>query len=111
MGQVNFLYVNNPHVESLRPFIAFGTARLKNKGHTRSLMMAINPTASRPFTWFDGGAWFWTSKKNTNPAFKGALKIEPGDFTLDASADEWWILGLDGLYYTDDFCKTLNKVR
>ena len=111
MGEVNFLYVNNHHVESLRPFIACGTSPKKDSLATRSIMMAVNPTASRPFSWFDGGGWLWTSKENPNPAFKGAIKIEPGDFNLEASADKWWVLGLDGLYYSDDFLETLKRVR
>jgi hypothetical protein len=90
MGEVNFLYVNNDHVESLRPFIACGTSPKKDSLATRSIMMAINPTAPQPFTWFDGGGWLWVSKENPNPAFKGAIKIEPADFNLEASADKWW---------------------
>ena len=109
----NFLLTNNPNLDGVRPFTALGTSRQKG-GHANFscvFTQAINPGNAQAISICTASGHIFGSRKVGRPSLKGTLKIEPGDLRLTAPGNAWWLLGLDGLYYSSDQCRTFAKVR
>jgi len=111
-GATTFLFSGQPNLEHLRPITAIASSMDQSYDgiYSRSLMEAINP--EHPETLCIGGHhWYWPRATRINPPYKGVVKIEAADPGTKASGNEWWFLGLDGLYYTSDKCRTFTKMR
>jgi hypothetical protein len=77
--------------------------------YSRTLMQAINP-AHVDRMCIGGHHWFWPAPTTIHPPFQGVVKIEPGDLGPKATGRQWWFLGLQGLHYTSDRCRTFTTV-
>lgn len=111
-GATTYLFSGHPNLEHLRPITAIASSidETHNGLYSRTLMQAINPEKINQLC-IGGHHWFWPGPTPVNPPYKGVIKIWPGDLGNKANGREWWFLGLNGVYYTDDKCRTFKKMR
>ena len=107
----NYLLSNNPNLDGVRPFTAVGTSRQKSSQFSCTLTQAINPDDARIISNCGASGHIFHATKQEKAQFKGTLKIVSGDLRLTSQGNQWWVLGLDGLYYSDDECKTFKEMR
>jgi len=111
-GNSTYLFSGHPNLERLRPITAIASSMDEGSGgiYSRSLMQAINPERVNQLC-IGGHHWYWPNRRTINPPYKGVIKINPGDLSNKATGRQWWFLGLEGLYYTSDKCKTFTKIE
>ena len=76
-----------------------------------TIIQAMNPDDAQVISFCGASGHIFGAIKVAEPQFKGTLKIIAGDLRLTASGKEWWFLGLDGLYYSNDLCRNFKKIR
>ena len=110
-GATTFLFSGHPNLERLRPITAIASSMDEGFSgiYSRSLMQAINPERINKLC-IGGHHWFWPGTTTIRAPYKGVLKIEAADPGPKATGRQWWFLGLKGLYYTSDKCKTFARV-
>jgi len=108
-GFDSYLYATSLPVESMRPLTALGGSIAGSQLCTRKFVQALQPEVPRRISRCDlgGDVWSWTNCKGEFP--KRILAIQGADPTRSSTGENWWILGDDGLYRSDDRCETFRK--
>ncbi|MDB4749411.1 PA14 domain-containing protein [Rubripirellula sp.] len=109
-GTDSFLYSTSLEVDSLRPFTALGGSIAGSQLCTRKFVAALNPKNPGYISRCDlgGDVWSWAVSENQSPA--GVIAITAADLKPSSSGNSWWILGIDGLYRSNDNGLTVQKV-
>ena len=108
-GFDSYLYATSLPVESLRPFTALGGSVAGSQLCTRKFVQALQPEVPGRISRCDlgGDVWSWTTCKGDIP--KGVIAIVAADPTPSATGENWWIVGTDGLYRSNDSGATLRR--
>jgi len=109
-GAESCLFATSLPLESLRPFTATGGSIAGSQLCARKFVQALDPKVRGRLSRCDlgGDVWSWTTCQGDFP--KGLIAIVAADQTASATGDNWWILGTDGLYRSNDSGATLYKV-
>ena len=109
-GTDSFLYSTSLEVDSLRPFTALAGSIAGTQLCTRKFVAALEPKRPGHFSRCDlgGDVWSWAIAQGDVPT--RTIAIAAADLTNASTGNQWWILGTDGLYRTDDNGLTMNKV-
>jgi hypothetical protein len=111
-GMYAYIFSNVPGLDSLRPVIGIGTTYRPPSAFVTPTLQAVNPEDPRVFSrgvYFNGENWLTPTLPGAAP-HKGTLKLVPQEFGTQATEDRVWIVGLNGLYRTEDSFKTLRPV-
>jgi len=110
-GADSYLYATSLAVESRRPFTGLGGSTAGSQLCTRKFVQALEPDVSDRLSRCDlgGDLWSWTKCKGDIPP--GVIAIVAADQTLSATGEDWWILGTDGLYRSDDSGASLCRKK
>jgi hypothetical protein len=76
-----------------------------------TIIQAMNPDDAQVISFCGASGHIFGAIKVAEPQLKGILEIIASDLRLTASGKEWWFLGLDGLYYSNDSCRNFKKIR
>ena len=109
-GADSCLFATSLPLESLRPFTALGGSIARSQLCTRKFVQALEPEVPGRISRCDlgGDVWSWTTGKGDIP--KGVIAIVAADQTTSATGENWWVLGRDALYRSNDSGATLRKV-
>ncbi len=109
-GMDNCLCATSLPLESMRPFTAIGGSVAGQQFCTRKFVQAIDPVTPARLSRSDlgGDVWSWTQAKGEFP--ERVLKIVPADPTDASTGNNWWLVGEDGLYRSNDNCDTFRRI-
>lgn len=102
------LFPSQKNLEWLRPITALGTTAVGARRDGRFFTQALDPIMPGRLSFCESGwgmGWKWRKVKGTPP--KGGLIHADGD---PHQGEHWWFVCTDGLYFSPDAGKTLNKV-
>ncbi len=109
-GADSCLFTTSLPLESLRPFTALGGSIAGSQLCTRKLVQALEPEVPGRISRCDlgGDVWSWTTCKGNIP--QRVIAIVAANQTTSATGDNWWLLGTDGLYRSNDSGMTLRRM-
>jgi photosystem II stability/assembly factor-like uncharacterized protein len=110
-GRENYLTLDRVPVESGRPTTGVGVSRVRSQTWPRTYAQALSPAVPGRVSRLDysrDSGWAWQVHSGAQPG--GPIAIIAADLDADASGDDWWYLGFDGLYRSDVSLGTLVKM-
>ena len=109
-GSDSYLYSTSLQLDSLRPFTALGGGIAGSQYCARKFAGALQPEHPGRISRCDlgGDVWAWTNGQGDVP--QRIITITAADRTNSATGNDWWILGADGLYRSNDSGATLRKI-
>lgn len=111
-GHYSYLFSQIPKLDGLRPIIAVGDSYRPEVAFVSPTVQAVNPVDPKAFSqayYFNGENWV-EKRVTARTDYRGSLKLVPKVPGKDGTEREWWALGLDGLYHTDDGWASLERV-
>ncbi len=110
LGQDNCLYGKSLPLEALRPMTAIGVSVALPQFCSRKLVQVLAPSQHNRLSRSDLGGDVWSWVNCTGDVPQRVLSIKAADASPYSKGNHWWVLGDDGLYRSDDNCKTIRRI-